>query len=596
MFSAFRAVAVGLTLSILTPQSATADPDVSISRFNDFLHDRLNGRTKGYAFALVSPQGRISEGSGGYAQAPGDGNVRFSPTTVSNLGSVSKLISSVAFLNLLREQPIADGTVNEQLDTEVIDYLPKGLQSRFRNKLDGLTFRHLLLHRSGLRGFNGDDGFDPTGDRTTLEHALALGTSNPGGSYQYNNENISLMRFFIPHIAYPDQAEAIHQAHKSKTGTAYFDAVRDDYQVLLTGYLYNVFFPKIYNGQFPVCSLKLELPANGYAKAYDSPGASTGRDYAPGHCIPQGGINMSVRQMARFARVYGYSTTLIPRGIRKRMEDVGHYTNALVFNGQQNGDHFPEEGRENWVDHGGSFRGYSAVFVRLPHNHYGVALVNSPHVSSDDLGHAVYYAYVYATVGLPAKISANDRHHFAYREGTYVTRGTSRNHEATRKFQRGSILPGGDFDDVFDISANDRMHFAWFKVHNHLGDRLMVTAGPSNDLDRTRQLYASAIDPDFTLDQLAFVSSNDEMHFAWYRKNDTLYVGAGASDNLASRRPIAVRVTLSDGKTARDVVAITSNDRMHFVFYDDCTYSAGRSDRPTTERDNVSWDCEILER
>jgi CubicO group peptidase (beta-lactamase class C family) len=509
---------------------------------------------------------------------------------------VSKLISSVAFMNLIRETPIAAGTVNQQLDTEIIGYLPEGLQTRFRNKLNGVTFRHLLLHKSGLRGFQRDDDFEPTGDRTTLEHALALGATNPGNDYQYNNENISLMRFFIPHIAYPDQAAAIHEARRNKSGTAYFDAVRDDYQILLTGYLYNVFFPKIYNGARPVCSSVGELSSNAYAKRYSSASDSSGSAGNVSYCIPQGGIHMSVRQMARFAEVYGYSRTLIPRGSRERMEDAGSFKDGLVFNGAQTGDHFPEENRTQWFDHGGKYRGYRAVFIRLPQNHYGVALVNSPPITSDDLGHAMYYAYVYATVGLPAKISANDRHHFAYREGTYVTRGTSRAHEATRKFQRGSLIPGADFDDVFDISANDRMHFAWFKVRNPLGYRLLVSAGPSNDLDRTRELYESAIHPDFTLDELAFVSSNDEMHFAWYRRGNDLYVGAGASDDLDSRRPVAVRVTLSGGRTAPNVVAVASNDRMHFVFFDDCTYSAGRSDRPFTEREDVSGDCDVLQR
>lgn len=594
MLELCRPALLGIALCLAIPAVGATAPDVSTARFSDFMHDRLDGRTKGYAFALVSPRGIIAEGAGGYAQAPRDGNVRFSLDTVSNLGSVSKLISSVAFLNLIREDRIASGTVNQQLDTEVIDYLPEGLQSRFRNKLRGLTFRHILLHRSGLRGFYGDRDFKPTGNRTTLEHVLALGTNNPGGAYQYNNENISLMRFFIPHIAYPEQAAAIHRAHRNKSGTAYFNAVRDDYQVLLTGYLYNVFFPKIYSGAKPVCSPVSELPANAYAKEYDSPGDSSGSATDPRYCIPQGGIHMSVRQMARFAEVYGYSRTLVSRGIRERMEDRDHYTSALVFNGGVSGDHFPEEGRTHWVDHGGTFRGYRAVFIRLPHNHYGAALINSPSVTSNDLGHAMYYAYVYATVGLPAKISANDRHHFAYREGTYVTRGTSRDHESTRKFQRGSLLPGTDFDDVFDISANDRMHFAWFKVRNPLGYRLLVSAGPSNDLDGNRPLYESAIDPDFALDELAFISSNDEMHFAWYRRGDVLYVGAGTSDNLASRRPDAVRVTLSGRKTARNVVAVTSNDRMHFVYYDDCSYSAGRSDRPFDVRDNISWDCDVL--
>jgi len=587
--------AVALALVFMPAGLSQADPDVSRSTFQEFMHDRLNGRTKGYAFALVSPDGITAKGSGGYAQDPQDGNVRFTLDTVSNLGSVSKLISSTAFLDLLRDKPIADGTVNQQLDTEILPYLPEGLESRFRNKLRGLTFRHVLLHKTGLRGFNGDDEFEPTGDRSTLEHAMALGAA-PGSGYRYNNENISMMRFFIPHIAYPNATAQIHQRHRNKFGTAYFNAVRDEYHDLLDRYLKDVFFPKIYTGAQPVCSPVSELAANKYAKRYASPRALRGVAGDPGYCIPQGGIHMSVRQLARFAKVYGYSRTIVSRGIRERMEDTNNFTTGLVFNGAVKGDHFPEENLTQWVSHGGSFRGYAAAFIRLPHNHYGVALVNSPSISSYDLEHALYYAYVRATVGLPAPhLSANDSYHFAYREGTYVTRGSSRQHDTSRKVQRGTVIPGSDFDAIFDISANDRMHFAWYKVNRPNGPRLMVSAGASNDLDKTRELYTSQIDPRYSLNDLAFVSSNDEMHFAWYIRDGRLLVGAGASDNLASRRNPAT-VTLPTGKSARDIVAIVSNDRMHFAYYDDCTYSAGISTDVRSEYSGRAYDCADLSR
>ncbi|MEL7167210.1 MAG: serine hydrolase domain-containing protein [Pseudomonadota bacterium] len=588
----WRAAIVALTL--VTPLHA--DPDVSVRTFQNFMHDRLDGRTKGYAFALVSPDGIIAKGAGGYAQAPGDGNVRFTVDTVSNLGSVSKLISSTAFMHLLRDKPIADGTVNKQLDTKILPYLPEGLETRFRNKLKDVTFRHVLLHKTGLRGHHGDDEFEPTGERSTLEHAMALGTTSAGDAFAYNNENISMMRFFIPHIAYPRAAARIHNRHRNKSGTAYFAAVRDDYHGLLDQYLKEEFFPKIYSGAQPVCSPVSELPANGYAKRYSSPGASRGTAGDPGYCIPQGGIHMSVRQLARFAKVYGYSRTIVSRGIRKRMEDTNNFTTALVFNSSIGGDHFPEENLTQWMSHGGSFRGYAAAFIRLPHNHYGVALVNSPSAGSHDLKHALYYAYVRATVGLPAPhLSANDRYHFAYREGTYVTRGSSRDHDSSRKFQRGSVMPRSDFDDIFDVSANDRMHFAWYKVNRPAGPQLMVTAGTSGDLDSERELYTSRIAAGYRLDELAFVSSNDEMHFAWYVRDNDIFVGAGSSANLASRRH-PKRVTLANGKTARDVIAIVSNDRMHFAFYDDCTYSAGVSNDVRSEYQGRTYDCGDLNR
>jgi len=72
-------------------------------------------------------------------------------------------------------------------------------------------------------------------------------------------------------------------------------------------------------------------------------------------------------------------------------------------------------------------------------------------------------------------------------------------------------------------------------------------------------------------------------------------VSAGPSDDLAGTRR-AQSVELAPGKTPQNLVAITSNDRYHFAFYDDCTYSAGQSRKLASEYAGRRYDCEALRR
>ncbi len=591
------AVTAAAGIALFSTLSIADIPLVDAERFNDFLHARLDDRTKAYSFALVNRDGTVVQSSRGWAQEPGDGGVRMTNSIVSNIGSVSKLITGVALLHLLREQPIVDGTVSQQLNQQMRNYLPSGLRERFGGDLRGLTLRHLLQHKSGFPGYQGDKGFTVPSGKGRLEHVLDLGTAGPGDKRQYHNENLSVMRFIIPKIAYPTQTAFIDTSFPNLSGTPYYDAVRVRYERLYDQYMQEVFFPKIFSGKVPVCNPHDQLGPKTMAKSYSSTIDRKGDDFRPDNCAPQGGFYMSIRQLTQFARVYGYTNTLVGKGIRRRMERPSNLDDRLVFNKTQSGNHFVEDtagGLASWVTHGGSYRGYAAAFIKLPDGHYGVALANSPNISSLDLSHGLYYAFVYATIGLPAEhISSNDRYHFAYRQGTYVTRGASNNHDSGSKFVRGSLGQGNSYADIFDISANDWGHFTWFK--DQWNRKLTVMAGTSTDLDSKRDIYESDIAEGFLMRELIHVSSNDNMHFGWYHRGFRLYVSAGTSDDLDSRRkPKTVR--LSDGKTPDNIVAIVSNDKMHFAFYDDCTYSAGTSTDLRSKRDNRSYDCANLSR
>lgn len=584
-----------LVSTALQPVAAADVPSVKSDRFDFFMTNRFSGRTKGFAYALVRKNRTVTEGAGGWAQDPRDGNLRMSTTVPSNIGSVSKLITGVAFMHLLRETPISGGTVNQQLDEEIRGYLPKDWRTRYGRKLRNLTFRHLLQHKSGLpREKDTKPGWPK------VEYALSKGTTNPGAERLYNNNNISLMRFLIPRIAYPNETAFIDNLHAGKSRQAYWDAILPQYNALYKKYMNQFFFPKIFAGTHPVCNPYDELGPRTFAKAYADPNLIPGNLPSraeellegyfprPDACAPQGGFYFSVRQLAKFAKVYSQTDKLVSRGIRKRMMKPDVIDDRLVFNNTISTDDFVQEtGTTHWVYHGGSFKGYAAAFVKLPDGHYGVAVANTKTVSSTDLASALYYAFVYATKGLPAQhLSANDKDHFAYRDGVYVTAGSSKDHDRERGLYRGSVGGGKSWDQVFDISANDRFHFAWIKDQH----RLLVMRGKSDDLDRNKQPYVSRIDPNFVISQLRFVSSNDTMHFGWYDTGGNLWVSAGLSHDLAGKRR-AQSVKLADGKRPHNIVAIVSNDKQHFAFYDDCTYSSGQSRNLASRYSGRTYDC-----
>lgn len=569
------------------PAAALELTEAQAQRFDDFLTRRFEDRSLGFAWTLVKGDDTVTEGAFGWAQRPEDGSVEMTVSIPGNIGSVSKLITGVGLMHLMRETPVAPGTVNAQLDEPVARFLPRDWQQQYGARLNGLTLRHLLQHKTGLT-HEGDeeDGF------AAVHWAVRTGTTTPGAARDYNNNNISLMRFIIPRIAYPNETAFLDDVHAGKPEKAYWDAMLPQYNALYKKYMQTVFFPEIFNGAVPVCNPYDDLGPRSFSKAYSGMGDSSGYFPRPDFCAPQGGFYFSARQFARFAKIYGDTNILTSDGIRERMETPANIDDRLVYNRVITARDFVQEtGRQFWVYHGGSFRGYSAAFIVLPDGHYAAALSNTDSVSSTDIASALYYAFVYAVKGLPAAhLSANDRYHFAYRDGVYITAGASDAHASERDFYRGSVGAGYGWEDIFDISANDAMHFVWIKD----GNRLRVFAGRSDDLDAFRDPVVSRFDPNFYLSQIAHISSNDEMHFAWYRSGTNLYVSAGVSHDLAGRRR-AAGVTLPPGKGAHNIRAIVSNDSRHFAFYDDCTYSAGSSTDLTRDYVGRTYDCEDLE-
>ncbi|MEP3050124.1 MAG: serine hydrolase domain-containing protein [Erythrobacter sp.] len=398
-----------IALPVTNPVQAQEIPPLNRDRFEASMHNRLRGNTVGYAFALTGPVNILAEGADGWAQKPGDGNVRMTVRTASHIGSVSKLMSGTGLLYLLRERPISDGTVNQQLDIPLVDLLPQKMRQTYRARLSGVTLRTLLMHKSGLNRAPGNigycDGGAPVPDGwVNIDYGLSRGAQGPGTNRQYDNCNFSVLRFVIPRIAFPDQAASIDEAHLDKSGAAYGAAVTPAYTFLYTAFMYTQFFDTVFRGKVPTCNPARDRGPNSFAKYYSSLSDDAGGFVEPETCNPQGSYYMSARQLARFARQLGFTDNLVGRGIRRRMIAPADIDDRLVFNRVISDTTFlAETSKQNWVYHGGSFRGASAVVIKLPGRRYGVAVSNSDGISSGDLARALYDAYVASTKNLPLR-------------------------------------------------------------------------------------------------------------------------------------------------------------------------------------------------
>ena len=255
--AAYRSVAklvctVFLTIAAALPGrlSALELTGADLLRFKYFLNETFDGRTKGFAYTLVKGQETLTDGAIGWAQDPSDGNVRMTSAIPSNVGSVSKLITGTALLHLLRERPIASGTVNQQLEEPLLRFLPRDWQQQYDDGLEDITLRHLLQHKTGLpKEGDEEDGYK------ALHWALKEGAQIPPGDVRdYNNNNISVMRFVIPRIFYPNETAFLDDQHAGKPPKEYWRALLPQYNALFKEYMFARFFPVVFSGAHPVCN------------------------------------------------------------------------------------------------------------------------------------------------------------------------------------------------------------------------------------------------------------------------------------------------------------------------------------------------------
>ena len=339
--------------------------------FEAAVDKKMGSLCKGYAFAIADKNGIRARAEGGWAQDPADGNLRMSTTIPSCIGSVTKMMSAAALLNLLEAMP------NEKLDDPVFSKLPIKWQQKYKNtRVEKLTYRQLLQHKSGFR--KGSD----TGN---LDSMATFPNSAFSAKRSYNNSNISLFRYLISSLAYPADVAAIEKKAAGLPFDEYSEKVNIDY-----GFPYEKYVRKhiLEKGLTPITAGCRPEPdfapkvAKGYSDRNDKTGEFTNtaaEHIAKGnHCAPQGSWYFSAEMLCHFARTLLYSNNYLTPVTLNMLFDDNNPDERLGWASYESHEKFNKEtGQLHWPSHGGAQNGYFAMMMQLPNGYVGTALVNS---------------------------------------------------------------------------------------------------------------------------------------------------------------------------------------------------------------------------
>ena len=143
----------------------------------------------GFSGAVLIAEGEKTLLASGYGLADRENNRRWTPTTVSTVGSITKQFTGAAIMAL-----VDDGRVRvDDAITKYFDGVPADKQS--------ITLHQLLTHSSGIVDLEGADDFDPIGRDEFVQRAMAQELAfPPGQDYQYSNAGYSLLGAIIEQV------------------------------------------------------------------------------------------------------------------------------------------------------------------------------------------------------------------------------------------------------------------------------------------------------------------------------------------------------------------------------------------------------------
>ncbi len=177
------------------PQAASDDASIGAAVDAYVNAEMAAEKIPGLALAVVR-DGRIMKANG-YGFANLEHDVRVTPETVFQTGSVGKQFAAVGVMMLVEENKIA-------LDDHLSKYLPN-TPAKWRD----VTIRHLLTHTSGIGDYGGEIDSKPTvidlrkdytEDELFKQFTLLPMNFPPGTSWSYSNTGYVLLGFVIHEV------------------------------------------------------------------------------------------------------------------------------------------------------------------------------------------------------------------------------------------------------------------------------------------------------------------------------------------------------------------------------------------------------------
>lgn len=294
---------------------------------------------RGYAWTLIQanrPPGSrvVASGSGGLAiagrDAPGGEDIPFTPTTPSNIGSVTKLVAAFGLVSA-HEQVVAALPPEERyslaqlLNVPAFSLLPARWQHRYDtdNGLREVTIAQLLLHTSRLVGAASHPRVDDNIE--SLEHDVRYAdlADNPLG---YSNFNYRLLFPIIGVLLDPEGMRDVERRAADRCDDEFDDAYLRAAAVRTRDHLEKVVFAAVPGGMPATDCDPAQLGADWTARiawAYRDDTDESGSYYNsfttnPRYCSTTGGYYSSTDDLG--ALVHAYHNGLISAENRAILE------------------------------------------------------------------------------------------------------------------------------------------------------------------------------------------------------------------------------------------------------------------------------------
>lgn len=181
-------------IATLIPDSYALAQDTRSPRVRAAAHLEELWRTSGVpsvSMAIGYNGELVFAKSRGYADL--DNLVAATPSTVYNVGSISKVITAVAIMQLVERGEV-------DLDDPIRNYVPA-----YPDKGTPITLRQIMTHTSGIRHYRSGERITPYGPYETFEEALAIFEGDPllfepGRYYHYSSFGVNLLQGVIENV------------------------------------------------------------------------------------------------------------------------------------------------------------------------------------------------------------------------------------------------------------------------------------------------------------------------------------------------------------------------------------------------------------
>jgi len=334
--------------------STTPLPETTQKIDEEIVQNMTRFNIPGLAFVLADENGNVYvKGSG---RSEWGGTERVDPTTNFHIGSISKVFTSLAIMQL-RDQGLV------KLDAPVTQYLP-WFATKDISLSSRITIRDLLNHTSGLPGrLNTHDveGSDPDQIASQIQrklHNVQL-VAIPGTTYEYTNMNYDLLQLLLEKITNQPFAEYMSQ---------------------------HVFKP-------------LGMNRTVYSFGDMLPNSATGHRYIWGNIQPfheqlsyatlgSAGLTTNAEDFGKYISfLLGHSSEAIPSVLRTETLLEMH---APAIYDQSTGFGFGWEVSRDTIEKKGGLPGFTANLIVFPNRSYGFALLsNSKQNITDDTNYNI---------------------------------------------------------------------------------------------------------------------------------------------------------------------------------------------------------------